>query len=160
VAERLSEEIERKGSLPETQAGFRKGRRTMDNVKILQQVINKEISNKRGEIYGFFTDLKAAFDKVDRKILWRAMKDRSIRRGLIERVKEIYEQTKNAVRVHGNTKNWFGTRKGVRQGCPLSPLLFVLVIADVEEDMKKGQVGGVWIGKTGYAHWHTQIWYC
>jgi len=57
LAERLSEEIERKGNLPETQAGFRKGRRTMDNVRILQ-VINKEISKKRGKMYGFFIDLK------------------------------------------------------------------------------------------------------
>jgi len=75
------------------------------------------------------------------------MEERGIRRGLIERVKEIYEQTKNAVRVHENTTNWFGTRKRVRQGSLLSPLLFALVIADVEEEMKKGQVGEVWIGK-------------
>jgi len=85
----------------------------MDNVRILQQVINKEISKKRGKMYGFFKDLKSAFDKVDRKILWRAMEKKGIRRGLIERVKEIYEQTKNAVRVHGNITNWFGARKGV-----------------------------------------------
>jgi len=71
-------------------------------------------------MYGFFIDLKAAFDKVDRKILWRAMEERGIRRGLIERVKEIYEQTKNAIRVHGNTTNWFRTRKGVKQECPVA----------------------------------------
>jgi len=73
LAERLSEEIERKRSLPDTQAGFRKGRGTMDNMRILQQVINKEISKKKRKMYGFFIDLKAAFDKVDRKILWRTM---------------------------------------------------------------------------------------
>jgi len=37
-------------------------------------------------VYGFLIDLKAAFDKVDRKILWKAMEERGIRRGLIERV--------------------------------------------------------------------------
>jgi len=74
---------------------------------------------------------------VDRKILWKAMEERGIRRGLIERVKEIYEQIKNAVRVYGNITNRFWTRKGVKQGCLLSPLLFALVIADVEEDVKK-----------------------
>jgi len=51
---------------------------------------------------------------VDRKILWNAIEERAIRRRLIERVKEIYEQTKNAVKVHGNITNWFWTRKGVR----------------------------------------------
>jgi len=73
----LKEEIEGKGILPETQAGFRKGRRTIDNVMILQQVMNKEISKKRGKVFidGFFIDLKTAFDKVDRKILWKAMEN-------------------------------------------------------------------------------------
>jgi len=56
----------------------------------------------------------------------------------IERIKEIYEQTKNAIRIHGNIINWFWTRKGVRQGYPLRMLLFALVIVDVEEEMKKG----------------------
>jgi len=100
LAERLREEIEGMGSLPETQAGFRKGRLTMDNVKILQQVINKEIKTENvGKIW-FFMDLKTAFDKVD-----RAMEERGIRRRLIERVTEIYEQTKNAVRIHGKVIN-------------------------------------------------------
>jgi len=79
--------------LPETSAGFRKGRGIMDNVRILQQITNKEINKKRGKMYKFFIDLKAAFDKIDGKILWRAMEKRDIRRGLIERVNEIYEQT-------------------------------------------------------------------
>jgi len=54
---------------------------------------------------------------------------------------------KNAVKVRRNITNWFWTRKGLRQGCPLRPLLFALVIADMEEKMKKGQVGRVLIGK-------------
>jgi len=116
----LRGEIKGKGSLPETQAGFRKERGIMDNVMILQQVINKEISKKRGKVYRFFVDLKAAFDKVDRKILWKAMEEE------IERVKEIYEQTKNAIKVHGKITDWFWTRKGVKQRCSLSPLLFAL----------------------------------
>jgi len=49
LAERLSEEIERNRNLSETEAGFRKDRGTMDNMRILQQVINKEISKKRGK---------------------------------------------------------------------------------------------------------------
>jgi len=72
-------------------------------------------------MYGFFIDLKAVFDKVDRKILWRAMEERSIRRGLIERVKEIYEQTKNAVRVHGNNK-LVRDEKRSKTGMPLQPV--------------------------------------
>jgi len=38
-------------------------------------------------------------------------------------------------------------RKRVRQECPLNPLFFAFVIADVEGEMKKGQVDGELIGK-------------
>jgi len=91
LAERLREKIEVTGSLPKTQADFRKGKGNMNNVMILQQIINKQASKKRGKVYGFFINLKATFDKVDRKILWKAMEEKGIRRGLIERVKEFYE---------------------------------------------------------------------
>lgn len=97
-------------------------------------------------IYGFFMDLKAAFDKVDRKELWKALEEGGTRNTLIERIKKIYKSTKNAVRVRGKMSFW--TEKGVRQGCPLSPVLFLLLIADVENEMGKGQIGGVQIGKS------------
>ncbi|XP_071581724.1 uncharacterized protein [Temnothorax nylanderi] len=63
----------------------------MDNVYVLQHVVKRELRKKGGKVYGFFVDLKAAFDRVDRKVLWEAMEKRGIRKGLIERTKEIYE---------------------------------------------------------------------
>lgn len=67
--ERLRKEVEKKNILPETQAGFKKGRGTMDNIYVLNHVIQKEIWKKGVKIFGFFMDFKSAFDKVDRKIL-------------------------------------------------------------------------------------------
>jgi len=51
----------------------------MDNVKILQRVKNKEISKIRGKMYGFFMDLMATSNKIDKKILWRTMEKRTER---------------------------------------------------------------------------------
>lgn len=75
------------------------------------------------------------------------MEKRGVREGLIKRIKEIYTSTKNAVRVNGKISGWFWTEKGIRQGCPLSPLLLALVIADIEEVLGKRQIGGIRIGK-------------
>jgi len=80
-----------------------------------------------------FVDLKAAFDSVDRGVLIEAMWERGIREGLVSRVEEVMRETRNRVRVEGELRDSFWTARGVRQGCPLSPLLFNLVLADLEK---------------------------
>lgn len=54
---------------------------------------------------------------------------------------EIYEEMKSVVRIGGRVWRRFWTEKGVKQGCPLSPLLFNLLIADMEEGLGKDEVG-------------------
>lgn len=62
-------------------------------------------------------------------------------------MEKIYERTEMVVRTNQNYTDSFKTRKGVRQGCVLSPLLFNLYMAEIEERMKNQGIGGVGIGK-------------
>jgi hypothetical protein len=50
--------------------GFRKGRRTVDNIFVLRTTIDKYFSRKRDEVYWLFVDLQKAFDTVVREVLW------------------------------------------------------------------------------------------
>lgn len=136
--ERLRKEVEKKKVLPEIQAEFNKDKGTMDNVYVLRHVVRKELRKKEGKVYGFFMDLRTAFDRVDRNVLWEAMEGRRVRRRLIKTVKEIYENTKNTVRVQDKVSSWFWTGRGMRQSCPLNPILFSILMTDVEEEMKRG----------------------
>lgn len=72
----------------ESQFGFRTGGGTIYAVYVLNYIINKELSEKRGKIFAFFADLKAAFDKIDRKELHEIMKRRGIEDQLRRRVME------------------------------------------------------------------------
>lgn len=89
-----------------------------------------------------FVDLKAAFDMIDREVLLGTMRKRGIRKGLVKKVKKMFREIKS--RVSRGDRGSILDGKGVRQGCPVSqrcPLLFSLLITDLEEEIKKSWIG-------------------
>ena len=94
LTERLKEEIENRRLLSETQFSFRKGRGTMDAVYILNYLINRQVTRKKGTLVALFVDLKAAFDSVGRETVLRASKERKVREGLVVRIGEVLAETK------------------------------------------------------------------
>ena len=75
------------------------------------------------------------------------MEEMGIDEGLMERIKEIYEDTRCEIEIGNKIIGAFKTEKGVRQGCPLSPTLFNIAFSEVEKEMRKAQKGGVRIGR-------------
>ncbi|XP_070531356.1 golgin subfamily A member 6-like protein 7 [Cardiocondyla obscurior] len=110
-----------------------KDRKGMIGIKIK----SGKIEEKEGKKVIVFIDMKAAFDSVDRRKLVETMKKRGVREGLIRRCEEILEETVNKVKVKDKEGKSFWTTKGVRQGCPLSPSLFTLLLADIDEELEK-----------------------
>lgn len=147
IENRLRKDAERLGILKDEQAGFRKGRGCRDNIYILKCAIQKQLEIKQGKLYTFFVDFKAAFDNVNRQKLWKHLREKGISEDLIDRIEEMYQETKSRVKVNDKETEDFTTDKGVRQGCPLSPLLFILYIADLGDYLKGRQDGGVIIGR-------------
>lgn len=88
-----------------------------------------------------------AFDTVSRKTVVEAVKGRGVREGLVERIEEVLRETRCKVRIGGEEGEGFWTVRGVRQGCPMSPILFNLVLADLEEELRKVKWRGTRIGE-------------
>lgn len=65
---------------------------------------------------------------------------------MVIRVEEVLEETKSRIRVGGELSQGFWTARKVRQGCPVSPLLFNILIADMKEEMGKVKWGGESVG--------------
>lgn len=150
IRQRLNEEVEGKRMLPESQTGFQKGRSTIDNIFILnhliQRVKGREGKKEKERLYAVFVDLKAAFDTVDRNILWQILEGKGVKEGLIRNLKNIYGGTIVMVRTKEGLTSGFETTKRVRQGCVLSPLLFSLYIADLDKELGKRNIGEVELG--------------
>lgn len=137
---RLTKELDDKKYLPDNQAAYRKGRSTIDNVYVTDKIVKSRI--ERGlRTYALFLDLRAAFDNVDRRRLFDKLR-KVLSKYLVTAIEDIYELTPNRI---GDMR--FYTKKGLRQGCPLSPTLFSVYTADMENFLRRAQAGGVTIGR-------------
>ena len=111
--------------LPDVQAGFRKGRRTRDEIANIPWIIEKA-SEFQKNIYFCFIDYGKAFDCVDHNKLWKILKEMGIPDHLTCLLRNLYAGQATTVRTGHGTTDWFQIGKGVRQGCILSLCLFNL----------------------------------
>ena len=109
--------------LPHVQAGFRKGRGTRDQIANIHWIIVKAREFQKN-IYVCFIDYAKTFDCVDHNKLWKILKEMGIPDHLTCLL-DLYAGQEVTVRT-GHGTDWFQIRKGVCQGCILSPCLFIL----------------------------------
>ena len=111
--------------LPHVQPGFRKGRETRDQVGNIRWIIKKAREFQK-TIYFCFIDCTKAFDCVDHNKLWKTLEEMRIPDHLTCLLRNLYAVQEATVRTGHGTRDWFQIKKGVYQGCVLSPYLFNL----------------------------------
>lgn len=130
--------------IKESQAGFRPGYSTVDNIFVLHSVINYFLQVKKRKLYGFFIDFKGAFDNVDRNSLFFRLYELGLSSKFISILKRIYSNNRCRIWCNGGRglSAEFPINSGVKQGCLASPILFSLFIHDLCEYIG----GGVSVG--------------
>ena len=150
IAKRLTAFAEEHHLLPEQQAGFRKGRSVEDNIFILQAVI-EDAKLHQQPLALCFVDIEKAYDHVNRDILWSRLQEEGVPMGLISLITLLYRATTRQVEWEGWPTEPFPSFKGLRQGCPLSPILFAIYIARVSVALD-GRHQGVMVGRARITH--------
>ena len=87
---------------------------------------SKKQGSSRKNIYFCFIDYAKAFDCVDHNKLWKILKETGIPDHLTCLLRNLYAGQVATVRTGHGTTDWFQIRKGVHQGCILSPCLLNL----------------------------------
>lgn len=82
----------------------------------------------RSPLYLLFVDYEKAFDSTSRECIWTELKNMGVPNKIISLIRSSYEAFQCKVLHDGNLSEPFTTVSGVRQGCLLSPLLFLVVL--------------------------------
>ena len=118
------------------QIGFRKLFRTADHIYVLKTVINMKIL-KGEKLYAAFIDFRKAYDTVNRQKLLDSLYNIGVGSKYAENIKAIYSKVQYSIKVKGKVMDPITSNLGLKQGCPLSPLLFNLYINDIAKYLNK-----------------------
>ena len=108
--------------IPYIQAGFRKGRRTRDQIANIHRIIENAREFQKN-IYYCFIDYAKAVDCVDHNKLWKILKEMGNPDHLICFLRNLYTGQEATVRTGHGTTDWFQIGKGLCQACISSPCL-------------------------------------
>ena len=131
----------------EDQLGFRKGKGTREAIAILRTLGERSMQHGK-DMYICFVDYEKAFDRVNWCRLMRALerigidwKDRRL-------IKNLYMGQTVMIRIDGINSKPGKIGRAVRQGCPLSPLLFNIYIEEIVREAMEKTSDGVKVGGT------------
>ena len=95
------------------------------------RIIIEQSAEYRSDLQLVFVDFEKAFDSVDREGLRMALRKRGIPYKIVSVIKSTYNGVKCRVLHNGILSAASVVGSGVRQGCILFPVLFLVVIGDI-----------------------------
>ena len=122
---RIENAIDRK--LRQEQAGFRKRRGCTDQIFALRNIIEQTLE-WNCPLYINFIDFKKAFDSVHHDTLWKILRSYGVPLKIVSLIETFYNHFECSVILSNTSSEWFTVKSGVRQGCILSPILFLVVV--------------------------------
>ena len=127
--------------LHKSQAGFIPGRSISEQTKLIELMINyAEVSEQNGVIIAL--DQEKAYDKIAHDYLWKVLRAFGIPEEFITTVKALYQEAETHVMINGHLSSKFRVTRGVRQGDPMSCLLFDLAIEPLAASLRDSQLKG------------------
>ena len=124
-------------------------RTIFDNCHLLRNIINYA-EEKEIELIILNLDIEKAFDKISHTYLYKVLEKFGFGTHLISMIKTLYNNAESSVLVNGFISDKFKYERGVRQGCSLSPLLYIIAIEPMALKIKQdNSIKGITLPITG-----------
>ncbi|VDP43410.1 unnamed protein product [Schistosoma margrebowiei] len=133
--------------LRDQQAGFRKDRTCTDQIATLRIIVEQSVE-WNSSLYINLIDYEKAFDSVDRTTIWKLSRYYGVPMKIVNITRNPYDGLNCEIRHGEQLTDSFDGKTGVRQGCLLSPFLFLLLIDWIMKmstsEGKHGHLGCGW----------------
>ena len=134
--------------ISEAQSGFQAGRSTTDNLILMYLIVESFNNDPTKEGLLLQIDYEKAFDSVEHEFIFSTMKKMGFGDKLIDLVKIAFSGCISFANVNGHLSDTIYIGRGLHQGSPLSPILFLLVAQVFTKNIEKNQaIEGVVVDK-------------
>ena len=131
--------------ISEEQSGFLLGRSIFEGVVVAHEAGHSVRSSKSQNMM-VKLDIKRAYDEVDRGFLICVLRKFGFEQEWLQWVESCLFTLRFSVLVNGSPQGFFEQEKGIRQGDPLSPFLFIIMAEVLGRLILKQKALGLWKG--------------
>jgi hypothetical protein len=136
LAKRLSLMAEDGPLLHNSQMGGRRKRSAVDTAMLLTNFVERsKVRKQKSSVV--FLDVKGAFDHVAKSRLLQSMHSLGLPQSLIDWTQTFLEERSIRLAFNGQIEDFSEVETGVPQGSPISPILFLIYIRDLFQDLKE-----------------------
>ena len=124
------------GQIPDTQYGVYPGCNTLQPMFIfrhLQHAARTIEPNGSPRLHAAFIDFKQAYDTIPRDAPWKHLRRTRMPAPLLSVIQDMYNRDEYVFLKDGDKADRVHPTRGVKQGCPMSPLLFSLCINNIDD---------------------------
>jgi hypothetical protein len=127
--------------ISQAQTAFIKGRFIQDGPLALHEIIH-ELKSKKMQAVLLKLDFEKAYDRVNWDFLKEVLLRKGFNPGFVHRMMQLVCGGQTAISINGEVGPYFRNKQGVRQGDPISPLLFDFVADALDAILVRAREAG------------------